>query len=126
MSVFREHVKNSISNRFGNEIDVFVSRKRFDYFAFKQPLLSYPFYKELFHFVGKKKKVCEIFSKTMKLFSHTLSVHSGGYMNLYFFRRQKKLKMSKKKSVFKDLCDKIVDVIHDSFTKNTTLQEFHR
>ena len=90
MSVFREHIKNSISNRFGNEIDVFVSRKRFDYFAFKQPLLSYPFYKELFHFVGKKKESLRDFFEDYEIvFPHLISSLRWIY-EFVFFQKTKK------------------------------------
>lgn len=44
-----EHIRESILNRFGIEIDVFISRKRkLVHFAFRQPLLSYTFSNELF------------------------------------------------------------------------------
>ena len=34
-----------------------------------------------------------------------------------FFKGGKNFKMSKRESVLEDLCDKIVDVIHENFTK---------
>ena len=57
MRVFSEHIRKSVSNRLGIEIDVFVSPKRWlVHFALKQPL-SYPLYKEPLHFVRKEWKV---------------------------------------------------------------------
>ena len=100
MRVFCEYIRRSVSNHFGIEINASVSRKkRLVHFAFKQPLLSYPFYDELSHFLRKEWKVCEIFFEDS---SKTCLISSiGGDMIMFFFRRGRRLKCPRGKASLK-------------------------
>ena len=90
MRAFCEDIKKVIPNRFGIEIDVFVSRKRrLVHFAFKQPLLGYPFYRILLIFVRKEWAHQEIFFEGYEIvFPRLISSIRWRYDYVFFQKRK--------------------------------------
>ena len=91
MRVFCEHIREIVLNRFGIEIDAFISRKRkLVHFAFRQPLLSYTFCNELLHFVRKEWKASDVFFEDNEIFFPRLRISQAKNGSVYLIVRKKR------------------------------------
>lgn len=118
MKVFCVFIKEKISEKFGIDVDVFISRKkRLVHFAFKKPLTSHLFFNYLIVFVKSEWEKRQRFLENYEIINPRF-VYSLKWRFDYVFFQLKKGKMERRQqNELENICDNITDAIQGRFVR---------
>ena len=95
-------------------VDVFVSKKkRHVQIAFKIPISECNSFDKLIEFISNEWEKRKIFFSDYRMIYPRLTSSVKWKFDYIFFEKKKK----RKNNVLEKMCDKIVDVLHEAFTK---------
>ena len=118
MKVFCVFIKEKISEKFGIDVDVLISRKkRLVHFTFKKPLTSHVFFNYLIVFVKNEWEKRQRFLENYEIINPRF-VYSLKWRFDYVFFQLKKGKMERRQqNELENICDNITDAIQSRFVR---------
>lgn len=118
MKVFCVFIKEKISEKFGIDVDLFISRKkRLVHFAFKKPLTSHVFFNYLIVFVKNEREKRQRFLENYEIINPRF-VYSLKWRFDYVFFQLKKGKMERRQqNELENICDNITNAIQGRFVR---------
>ena len=114
MKVFCCYLKDALSKKSSLDADVFVSRKKKHvHIAFKIPISEYEFFDRLIDSISDEWEKRKIFFEDYKMIYPRLITSLKWKFDYVFFERKAKME----NNTLEKLCNKIVDIIYETFTR---------